>query len=262
MQLDWFTFIAQIVNFAILIVLLKRFLYEPVVQAMDRREEQIRSRVEDARNMMSEAEMKRDEYEQKIKIFENRKEEMSGQAKKEVEQARKEMLNRARNEVKDLQERWKTALEDEQKAFIQELYLESGERIVGIIRNILSDLSNQNLEEQVTEIFMDRLSAMNRNEKNSMVRSALDYGDGIIVVNSSIKLKENSQKRIREILREKSVPGINCRFDVVPSLRLGVELNAGGWKISWNLDSYLHRLKEQMVKHFQEQSRDRATAEF
>ena len=41
MQVDVFTLIAQIVNFLILVYLLKRFLYRPVLDAMDRREADI-----------------------------------------------------------------------------------------------------------------------------------------------------------------------------------------------------------------------------
>ena len=35
---DWFTVIAQIINFLILVALLKRFLYGPIIRAMERRE--------------------------------------------------------------------------------------------------------------------------------------------------------------------------------------------------------------------------------
>jgi F-type H+-transporting ATPase subunit b len=46
--IDWFTVFAQIVNFIILIFLLKRFLYGPIIAAIDKREENISARITEA----------------------------------------------------------------------------------------------------------------------------------------------------------------------------------------------------------------------
>ncbi len=59
MLIDWFTVFAQIINFLILVFLLKRFLYEPIISAMDEREEKIALR-------MQAAEQKRNEAEQEV----------------------------------------------------------------------------------------------------------------------------------------------------------------------------------------------------
>jgi len=48
MQINWFTVIAQIINFFILVWLLKRFLYKPILKAIDEREKKIASQLEDA----------------------------------------------------------------------------------------------------------------------------------------------------------------------------------------------------------------------
>ena len=48
MLIDWFTVVAEIVNFLILLWLLKRFLYKPVLNAMDKREATIASRENEA----------------------------------------------------------------------------------------------------------------------------------------------------------------------------------------------------------------------
>ena len=41
MLIDWFTVVAQVVNFLILVWLLKRFLYKPILDAIDAREKRI-----------------------------------------------------------------------------------------------------------------------------------------------------------------------------------------------------------------------------
>ena len=48
MHIDWFVFAAQIVNFFILVALLKFFLYDRIVKAMDARQARIASRLDAA----------------------------------------------------------------------------------------------------------------------------------------------------------------------------------------------------------------------
>ena len=45
MLIDWFTVLAQIVNFLILVALMKRFLYGPLIAAIDAREQSIAARL-------------------------------------------------------------------------------------------------------------------------------------------------------------------------------------------------------------------------
>ena len=46
MSVNWFTVAAQIVNFLILVWLLKKFLYKPVLTAMDKRQKKVRAELE------------------------------------------------------------------------------------------------------------------------------------------------------------------------------------------------------------------------
>lgn len=48
-MIDWFTVVAQIINFLILVALLKYFLYGRIVAAMTQRQEEISARWEEAR---------------------------------------------------------------------------------------------------------------------------------------------------------------------------------------------------------------------
>jgi F-type H+-transporting ATPase subunit b len=48
MLIDWFTVGAQVVNFLILVWLLKRFLYKPILHAIDERERRIAKELADA----------------------------------------------------------------------------------------------------------------------------------------------------------------------------------------------------------------------
>ncbi len=65
MLIDWFTVIAQVANFLILVWLLKRFLYHPILNAIDAREKRIAKQLSDADAKMTEAQKERDEFNRK-----------------------------------------------------------------------------------------------------------------------------------------------------------------------------------------------------
>ena len=65
MLINWFTVIAQIVNFLILVVLLKYLLYNRIVRAMDERESKIQSRLKEAEEKEEAAEREAESFRQK-----------------------------------------------------------------------------------------------------------------------------------------------------------------------------------------------------
>jgi F-type H+-transporting ATPase subunit b len=67
MKINWFTVIAQIINFFVLVWLLRRFLYKPVLKAIDERENKIASELKDAKAKETEAKKEQAEFLGKMK---------------------------------------------------------------------------------------------------------------------------------------------------------------------------------------------------
>ena len=73
MLIDWFTVGAQAINFIILVWLLKRFLYKPILDAVDAREKRIATELADADAKKAEAEKERDEFQHKNEEFDRQR---------------------------------------------------------------------------------------------------------------------------------------------------------------------------------------------
>lgn len=65
MLFDWFTVGAQVLNFLVLVWLMKRFLYKPVLDAIDAREKRIAQSLADAALKDAAAQKERDEFQAK-----------------------------------------------------------------------------------------------------------------------------------------------------------------------------------------------------
>ncbi|MEZ4640979.1 MAG: hypothetical protein R2856_39490 [Caldilineaceae bacterium] len=69
MLIDWFTVIAQIINFVVLLLLLRRFLYGPIIRAMDEREHHIAEELAAAECKQQQAEQEARHYRQERTEF-------------------------------------------------------------------------------------------------------------------------------------------------------------------------------------------------
>jgi len=250
-QLDWFTFTAQIVNFLILVVLLKRFLYRPIVQAMDQREQNIASELEEARQKKVEADQKESEYQKKLDQLEAQKEEWQREAKEEVEEQRKDMLKEAHSEIEMVRQRWKEALDSEKKAFLSELGKNTTEQIVDILKKILTDLSNRNLEKQTLEVFIEKVQHLDKMSIERLAESALHEGGETdrLKIRSTFELEESDRDRIVKVIQKEISDDVQCEFEEAPDLGFGIEIKTVGWKVGWNLNHYLELLSTRM-EHF------------
>lgn len=66
MELNWSTFILEIINFLILIWILKRFFYKPVLEVIARRRAGIEKTLEDAQALHNEAKALQKQYESRL----------------------------------------------------------------------------------------------------------------------------------------------------------------------------------------------------
>ena len=115
MLIDWFTVIAQLINFLILIYLLKRFLYKPILNAIDARELRIANELDDAKKKQEQADVEKQQYQDLNDQLLKSKATLLTQAQTEANQAKEQMLNEARDAYQKLQDQYKLALMNEHK---------------------------------------------------------------------------------------------------------------------------------------------------
>jgi F-type H+-transporting ATPase subunit b len=73
MLIDWFTVAAQLVNFLILVWLLKHFLFKPITNAIDTREKRIATELANADAKKADAEKERVAFEKKNQDFDQQR---------------------------------------------------------------------------------------------------------------------------------------------------------------------------------------------
>ena len=112
MLINWFTVCAQAVNFLILVWLLKRFLYKPILHAIDEREKGIATQLAQAEAKVAEAQKERDDFQHKNEVFDQQRAAMLTKATDEAKAERQRLLDEARKDADALRAKRQAALQD------------------------------------------------------------------------------------------------------------------------------------------------------
>ncbi|HDS01792.1 MAG TPA: ATP synthase F0 subunit B [candidate division Zixibacteria bacterium] len=251
MQIDWFTLIAQIVNFLILVWLLKHFLYDRIVDSMDKRREKISSRLKEADDKKTEAEKLREEYENKKKELEGKREEIISDAKEEAEKRKKQMLHESREEIEQLRQDWQKSLEHEKSSILNTLRDRTARQVFEISRQVLDDLAGAELQEQMIDRFLERFSELSQKQLDKL-KSSVSGNKGQVQVLSSFEISGKTKEKLTRALKDK-LDGIrDIDYEEDSDLRCGIALVAEGQRIEWNIDDYLEGLEEEFKERMVE----------
>jgi F-type H+-transporting ATPase subunit b len=245
MLIDWFTVAAQMLNFLILVWLLKRFLYQPILNAIDAREKRIAAELADAAAKKTEAEKERDDFQNKNKAFDEQRSALLAKATDEAKAERERLLDEARKAADSLRAAQASALHNDQVKLGSEITRLATEQVFEIARKTLSDLATVSLEERIGEVFTRRLREMNGKAKQEL-GDALKTSPDASVVRSAFDLPAEQKAAIQNALNETFSSEIRIRFETSQAQVCGIELTANGQKISWSIADYLKALDQKV----------------
>jgi len=242
MSVDLFTFAAQIVNFAILLLLLRRFLFKPIVSAMDKREKLIADRLSRAESLEKIAAEKEARIETLIKEFNADKQNLFARAAEEAANSRHKLEASARDEVDTLRKDWIEGFELERGAIAADLRQRSGRIMLSIMRRMFRDLADDELEQGIVRTFIKRLSQLPPAVRPGTGRTG--KSDWLVV--SSFAIPDPGKEEIRKLIGERIDPDRRVGFSVEKETLFGIELRFDERRLAWHLDDYLGQLNEAM----------------
>ncbi len=259
MLIDWFTVGAQAVNFLILVWLLKRFLYKPIVNAIDAREKRIAAELAAADARMAEARKERDEFKQKNDEFDRQRAALLSKAAEEANAERQRLLDEARKAAEALSARRRETMRSDAQKLNQAISRRTQQEVFAIARKTLTDLATTSLEERLGEVFTRRLREMDVRAKESLAETFRSASEPALV-RSAFDLPAEQRATIQNAVNETFSAEIPMRFETAPDLVGGIELAANGKKVAWSIADYLASLEKSVGELLDEHSNRQAEA--
>lgn len=246
MLIDWFTVIAQIINFLILLFLLHRFLYQPILKTIDKRQDQMQVRWDAVAQAQAQADTAAAAHRQVQRELEDRREQILHVAKAEADEMRQREWQQARAELAEKRQQWEAALANEQQSLLADLQAEFGQQVIAIVRRVLCDIANADLEAQTVQAFQHKLQNLD-DEQRREIAAAFAQTDQPVTVQTSYNLPESSQAALRQTLRDTHLlNGQAIRFERSPALLFGIRLQTAAYDLAWSADDYLQELEKTM----------------
>jgi len=243
MLIDWFTVGAQTLNFLILVWLMKRYLYQPVLHAIDAREKRIKAELADADTRKAEAAKQYDEFQQKNAEFDKERAAMLGKATDEAKAEGQSLLEEARKAADALSAQRKELLQSDARNLNESVSRRAQEEIFAIARKTLMDLGGISLEQRVSEVFAGQVRALNGTDKDKLSEAIKNSAEPARI-RSAFELPPEQQAALQNAINETFSADIPLRFETAPDIVSGIELSASGQKVAWSIADYLNTLEQ------------------
>ena len=260
MLINWFTVCAQAVNFLILVWLLKRFLYKPILHAIDEREKGIATQLAQAEAKVAEAQKERDDFRHKNEVFDQQRATLLTKATDEAGAERQRLLDGARKDADALRAKRQDALRTEQRNLGQDIIRMTQEQVFAITRKTLTDLAGTSLEERMGDVLVRRVRALTGEAKEQLA-TAFKTSNHTVSVHSAFDLPPAQRTAIESAVKEAFAPEARVQFETAPELISGIELSTNGQKVAWSIADYLATLEKRAGELLHKEAKPEPKAE-
>lgn len=240
MLIDWFTVAAQLVNFLILLALLRHFLYRPLLRAVAERERHLKSIQDAADTARQQAEAEAARLAAEREAVAKQRQQVLDLAMADAQAERRHLLDGARREAEQMQQQWQQALASEFGQIRHDIVVRTLQEVYAVSGRLMSELAGTELESRMAVALVARIS--DHADVFADVARSTEW-----LVRSAFELSPASQQLVQRAIHAISPDAQNIRYEQEPGLLCGLELRAGGHRLAWNAADYLQDLQERLA---------------
>jgi F-type H+-transporting ATPase subunit b len=237
MLIDWFTVAAQLLNFLVLVWLMKRFLYQPVLAAIAAREQHIAAGLADAAAHLAAAHKSEDALAVKSAAFDQQRATLLADAVTAAQAQNVALLEQGKAADAAQRAQAGAALSADQARLSAAITLQARDEVLAVVRRALADLADASLEASMVRAFLRKLADLDAPARARMAGAAAQ--DSAPEVRSAFVMDANQQAALTVALAAYGIAPEALQFTYAPALVCGIAVRLGGWSLAWNLDDYL-----------------------
>jgi F-type H+-transporting ATPase subunit b len=241
--MDWTTFALEIMNFLVLVWLLKRLLYKPVLNAIAERKANVQNTLSEADKLRKEAQTLREEYEHRQADWGQEKETVRSRMLEEVNAERVRLLAGLQSSLQ--QEREKARALEERHLIDLTHHVEDAAIAQGglFAARLLARVASPELEARLVEVVIEDLDRLPE-ERRQAIRAGCASGDAPVIVSSAHALSHRQRESLTEAVQSLLGRKVSCEWREDAQLLAGIRLNLGPWMLGANLQDELKFFSE------------------
>jgi F-type H+-transporting ATPase subunit b len=233
-ELDWTTFLLEIVNFLVLVWILKRFLYKPVLGVIEQRRRGIEETLAHAESVRSEAEALREQYGNRLAEWETERQQAREALAGEIEEARGRRMKALEAELARERERVMVVEERRRTEADHKAERTAMKQAAKFAARLLSATACAEVESRLVDLVVDELGRLPE-ERISALRAAWKKPPEEIRVASGFTLGEEARERLQASLAAVAGVSVPFSYEQDEELLAGLRIVVGAWVLSANL---------------------------
>ena len=234
MEFNVSTFILEIINFLILIWILQRLFYKPLLKAIDKRKQHIEQSLADAKKLHQEADELRSLYENRQKFWMQEKKAALNALHQQIEAEKNAQMDKLHVELEQERQKAKVSLSRQQQELQQQAEkqaLQNAARFAGIL---LKQSASPELEAQLFAMLLDNLKALP--EACTLCLQMLGTKKPVpIKITSAYPVTDDLRQQLEQKLGSLINTSDVFQYHQDASLIAGVRIDIGAWVLHANL---------------------------
>jgi len=238
LELNWSTFVLEIINFLILVWLLKHFFYKPVLDVITRRRAGIEKTLDEAEKKHADAEAMHDQFENRLAEWEKERQIAYAELDKEIQAERSkrmEVLQAALEQEREKNQVVEQHKLDAEKLHTEELALDQGARFASYL---LSVAAGPETEKSLIDLLLKDLSALSI-EKKTALRAAAGNSADTVLISSAYPLDDDTRRDLENSLTTNLDRNAPVHYVQDKDLQAGLRITIGDWVLHANLQDEL-----------------------
>ncbi len=238
MEFNLSTFILEIINFLILIWILQRLFYKPLLEVIAKRKQFIDQSLADAKNMQQQAEEQRTLYENRQKLWEQEKQAALAALHQQIDIERRAQMAQLETDLEQERQKINVTLQRQQKELQQQAEkqaLVNGARFAGML---LKQSASPELEAQLFTLLLDNLKTLP--DACTLCLQMLGTKKSVpIKITSAYPLTDEQRLQLEQKMGSLINSQINFQYHQDAELIAGLRMDIGAWVLSANLQHEL-----------------------
>lgn len=243
MELNWPTFLLEIVNFLILVWILKRFLYKPILAAIAQRKAAIDKTLSDAKTRQTDAEKLKEQYEDRLAKWETEKEKLRVGVREEIDAQREKMMAALQNSLSQEREKSRVVEERHTNEIRNRAVEEAMSAGVEFTARLLSRLACPELEAKLVDVALEDMRLLPADQLQGL-RAGGVADNHSVKVTSAFPLIDARRNALTQQLESVIGRKIATEFSEDSRLLAGLRVSAGPWMLRANLQDELQFFSE------------------
>ena len=243
MLIDWFTVAAQLLNFLVLVWLMKRFLYQPVLAAIAARDKQVAATLADAAARLQDAHQLESRLAASSTAFDQQRASLLADATTAARAQSAALIEAGKQAASAQRTQAQSAWDAEQARLAGTLALQARDAVLAALRQAMVTLSDATLEDAIVRAFIAQIGKLD-GAARTLLASAAAVAPSSAELRSALPLDPAQQTALKAALAAAGIDAAALRFTSAPALVCGIEFRAGGRSLAWNLDHYLTAFAE------------------